>query len=153
MRIKRRIRWVIVTLLLCGLCHTVAFAYGYDKNDPSRSWGYQPVYKPGLSQPTYHFYSTSPYIQSMGESKAHSYGMNSKPRRSGGIPNDDEDDEIGIVHPDREEMPVGDTPWLLVLLLIAGYKLTKRYRTIHYDAYSIRRESCRLRGRRHGRRR
>jgi len=124
---NRFIRHVLI-LLLCGLCHTAAFAYGYDRNDQSKAWGYQPVYNTSAQAPKYQFYSTSPYINSIGKSKYNSFEMsNGRPRRIGSIPDDDEDDEIGVVHPDRDEMPIGDTPWLFMLLMGAGY-LAFRYR-------------------------
>ena len=128
---NRFIRHVLI-LLLCGLCHTAAFAYGYDRNDKSKAWGYQPVYNTSAQAPKYQFYTTSPYINSIGESKYNSYGTsNGKPRKTAGFgddPNDEIDDEVGVVHPDREDMmPVGDTPWLFMLLMGAGY-LAFRYR-------------------------
>ena len=126
---NRFVRYVLIWLL-CLLCHTAAFAYGYQQNERSDNWGYQPVVNSTLSQPTYQFYSTSPYSSSVSVAKANSYGMNSKPRRLGSIPDDDEDDEVGVVHPDREDlMPIGDTPWILMLLLIAGYIFTRWYKT------------------------
>ena len=131
MRLERRIRWVIATLLLCGLCYTAVFAHGYDQNAQNKYWGYQPVVNNTVYKPTYQFYSTSPYNPSISESKADSYVLrNGKPRKVGDWPDDDEDDEIGVVHPDREDlMPIGDTPWILMLLLIAGYIFTRWYKT------------------------
>ena len=121
---NRFIRHVLIWLL-CGLCNTAAFAHGYDRNDPSKAWGYQPVVNTTISQPSYQFYSTSPYSSPISVAKANSYGMHSKPRKTAGFgddPNEETDDEIGVVHPDREDlMPIGDTPWLFILLLAAGY--------------------------------
>ena len=117
-------------LLLCGLCHTAAFAYGYER-DAQSQWGYRPVYNQTAASPEYRFYSTSPYLHSLGESKAKSYTpANAGVRKTAGFgddPNEETDDEIGIVHPDREDlMPVGDTPWLLMLLLSACYIAFRR---------------------------
>ena len=120
MRIERMKRWVIA-MLLCGLCHTAAFAYGYDQNVQSKNWGYQPVYNSGSSAPTYRFYTTSPYINTIGESRAASFAAsNSKPRRSSSSPWEwsEDDNTIGEVD---DPVPVGDTPWWLMLLLSAGY--------------------------------
>ena len=120
---NRFIRHVLIWLL-CGLCNTAAFAHGYDRNDPSKAWGYQPVVNTTISQPSYQFYSTSPYSSPISVAKANSYGMHSKPRKTAGFgddPNEETDDEIGVVHPDREEMPIGDTPWIFMLILATGY--------------------------------
>ena len=125
---NRFIRHVLI-LLLCGFCHTAAFAYGYDRNDQSKAWGYQQVYNsPSVAMPTYRFHSTSVLIptQDQSESAAWMPG-NSRPRRVDGW--SEEDDPIGVL-PDKEDpMPIGDTPWILMLLLTAGYYLIKRYRT------------------------
>jgi hypothetical protein len=51
---------------------------------------------------------------------------NSRPRRVDGW--SDEENPIGEVD-DEVDMPVGDTPWILMLLLITAYYLIKRYRT------------------------
>lgn len=117
---NRFIRHVLI-LLLCGFCHTAAFAYGYDRNDQSKAWGYQQVYNSSsVAMPTYRFHSTSVLIptQDQSESAAWMPG-NSRPRRIGEWPGD-EDDPTGVV-PDPVDMPVGDTPWLFLLLLIVGY--------------------------------
>ena len=122
---NRFIRHVLI-LLLCGFCHTAAFAYGYDQ---SKAWGYQQVYNsPSVAMPTYRFHSTSVLIptQDQSESAAWMPG-NSRPRRVGEWPGE-EDDPTGVV-PDPVDMPVGDTPWILMLLLITAYYLIKRYRT------------------------
>lgn len=127
---NRFIRHVLI-LLLCGFCHTAAFAYGNDRNDQSKAWGYQPVYNSSsVAMPTYRFHSTSVLIptQDQSESAAWMPG-NSRPRRAGEWPGLEEDDDpIGVL-PDEVDMPVGDTPWLFLLLLIAGYYLIKRYKT------------------------
>lgn len=148
--INLKIRKLVLILLLCGFCHTAAFAYGYDRNDQSKTWGYQPVYKSvsygstpymrstttttssvytgigSSTMPTYQFRTTSVLIptQDQSESAAWMPG-NSRPRRSGWS---DEENPIGEVD-DEVDMPVGDTPWILMLLLITAYYLIKRYRT------------------------
>ena len=108
-------------VFLCGLCHTEAFAYGCDQStQPSKSWGYQPVYNSSsVAMPTYRFHSTSVLIttQDQSESAAWMPG-NSRPRRVGEWT--DEDHPVGEVD-DEVDMPVGDTPWLFLLLLAVGY--------------------------------
>jgi hypothetical protein len=75
--------------------------------------------------PTYRFHSTSVLIptQDQSESAAWMPG-NSRPRRIDGW--SDEDNPLGEV---PDPMPIGDTPWILMLLLITAYYLIKRYRT------------------------
>ena len=113
---NRFVRYVLI-VLLCGLCHTAAFAYGYDQNAQSQNWGYQPVYNNTVaSSPSYQFRTTSVYINSSGDSESENplYGPSRSPRgwgRPGGNPIGEVDDPV----------PVGDTPWLLMLLLAAGY--------------------------------
>ena len=116
---NRFVRYVLI-VLLCGLCHTAAFAYGYDQNTQSKNWGYQPVYNSCSSAPTYRFYTTSPYINTIAESRANSLDLNNRPRRTSSSPWEwsDDDNPIGEVD---DPVPVGDTPWWLMLLLAAGY--------------------------------
>ena len=118
MKIERMKRWVIV-MLLCGLCHIAAFAYGYDQNTQSKDWGYQPVYNSGSSMPTYQFRTTSVYMNTLGEPSSLRL-RNIGPRRDPAAPFswDDDDNPIGEV---PDPVPVGDTPWFLMLLLAAGY--------------------------------
>ena len=125
MRIERMKRWVIA-MLLCGLCHTAAFAYGYDQNVQSKDWGYQPVYQSTATTsyvsaaPTYQFRTTSAYISASGASEPYNpMSGPSGPRRgfawtTPGI----DDDPVGTV---PDPVPVGDSPWWFVLLLAAGY--------------------------------
>lgn len=117
---NRFIRHVLI-LLLCGFCHTAAFAYGYDRNDQSKSWGYQPAYNSSsVAMPTYRFHSTSVLIPTRDQSESAAWMPgNSRPRRVGEWPGE-EDDPTGVV-PDPVDMPVGDIPWLFLLLLIVGY--------------------------------
>ena len=120
-------KWLIA-MLLCGLCHTAAFAYGYNQSAQSKNWGYQPVYQSAstattssiATAPTYRFRTTSAYISASGASEPYRPMFSpGGPRRS--IFDDDpgeEDDPSGVV---PDPAPVGDTPWLLMLLLAAGY--------------------------------
>ena len=121
MRLKLRIRWVLAILLLYGLCHTEAFAYGYNNNAQSNAWGYQPVYKAGTSSaPTYQFQSTSSYAPS-GRVRVFAPGATSpsfSPRRNDSWDDPDEGWEIGVVD---DPTPVGDIPWIFMFLLIGGY--------------------------------
>ena len=114
-------KWLIAMVFLCGLCHTEAFAYGSGQStQPSKSWGYQPVYNSSsVAMPTYRFHSTSVYIPTQVQSGSAAWMPgNSRPRRLGEWT--DEDDPIGVL-PDKVDMPVGDTPWLFLLLLAVGY--------------------------------
>ena len=133
---NRFIRHVLI-LLLCGFCHTAAFAYGYDRNDQSKAWGYQPVYQSTATTsyvsaaPTYQFRSTSSvYLTSSGHPASYVPGQqNNGPRRIRlSDPFEDEPGEddypTGVV---PDPAPIGDTPWLFLLLLSAGY-LAFRYR-------------------------
>ena len=120
--IKNRFIRCVLIILLCGLFHTAAYAVSYDRNTHSGSWGYQPVYNTRATLPKYQFHSTSAYIRPSGTYTPAYSTVSSKPRKVvGTFPNDDTDDEIGVVHPDREEMPIGDTPWIFMLILAAGY--------------------------------
>ena len=125
-------KWLIA-ILLCGLCHTAAFAYGYNQSAQSKNWGYQPVYQSAstattssiATAPTYRFRTTSAYISASGASELY------RPMFSSGSPqksifDDDpgeEDDPSGVV---PDPAPVGDTPWLFLLLLAAGYTVCRR---------------------------
>ena len=122
MRLKLRIRWVLAIVLLYGLCHTVAFAYGYNNNAQSNAWGYQPGYKTGTpSAPTYQFQSTSSYAPS-GRVRVYAPGAVSpsfsRRRNDGWGEPTDEDNPIGEI---PDPTPVGDVPWFFMLLLIGGY--------------------------------
>ena len=123
---NRFIRHVLI-LLLCGLCHTAVFAHGYNRDAQSKSWGYQPVYTTSATLPSYQFRSTSVYLTSSRHTGSYVPAQHYGPRRMRlsdpfeEDPDDETTDEIGVVHPDRDEMPVGDIPWLLMLLLASGY--------------------------------
>lgn len=117
MTIERMKRWVIA-MLLCGLCHTAAFAFQYDRNSQIQAWGYQPVYT-NPTVPTYEFYSTTPGAKSIMESKSKSYVRKEWPATPG-----EEDDPSGVV---PDPTPIGDAPWWMMFLLAAAYSAF-RYR-------------------------
>lgn len=119
MRIERMKRWVMA-MLLCGVCHTAAFAYGYHQDAQSKSWGYQPVYNASVSAPTYQFRTTSSYMNTVGYTDAESrlLGSNGPRRVSPWDSWSDSDNALGEVD---DPVPVGDLPWCLMLLLVAGY--------------------------------
>lgn len=138
--------------MLCGVCHTqsVASAATYTPQYAS-SWGYRPLHSTATTQtkvvgsgfghasattyqgiystanaavaassvPAYTFRTTSLYITSSGASGS----MYSAPTGSGPLRTSswtDEDNPIGEV---PDPAPLGDAPWLLLLLLVAGYVL------------------------------
>ena len=131
MKIEKMKRWVIA-MLLCGVCHTAAFAYGYAPNAQSKNWGYQPVYQSAATTsyvsaaPAYQFRSTSVYIASSGESESDNPLLGSGlSRRTSPWDWSEEDDPIGEV---PDPLPVGDSPWCLMLLLAAAYIAFRRLR-------------------------
>ena len=115
------IRCVLMLWMLCGMCHTASFAYGYAPDAQSKNWGYQPVYNSSSVAPTYQFRTTSAYISASGGSEP--YNPMSGPRRGSAwtTPGID-DDPIGTV---PDPAPVGDTPWIFLLLLAAGYTVCR----------------------------
>ena len=119
------IRCVLMLWMVCGMCHTAAFAYGYAPNAQSKNWGYQPVYQSTATTsyvsaaPTYQFRTTSAYRNSFGDTESGSALLRaSGPRRTSPWDWSDDDNALGEV---PDPAPVGDTPWLLMLLLAAGY--------------------------------
>ena len=125
---NRFVRYVLIWLL-CGLCHTAAFAYSSDPDaQQSKSWGYQPVYSSSTTQPTYRFRSTSIYLHDTDKPEADAAAgrlpISGRPRRDPANPFDpNPDDPIGVV---EDPTPVGDTPWLFLLLLSAGYLIYRK---------------------------
>ena len=128
------IRCVLMLWMVCGGCHTASMVYAYDQStQPSKSWGYQPVYQSTATTsyvpaaPTCQFHSTSVLIPAARGVGQPAVIANNTPRRSpwDGEPGDD-DYPTGVV-PDPVDMPVGDIPWLFILILAAGY-LAFRYR-------------------------
>ena len=126
-------KWLIA-MLLCGLCHTAAFAYGYNQSAQSKNWGYQPVYQSAstattssiATAPTYRFRTTSAYISASGASEPYRPMFSpGGPRRTSPWDWSDDDNAIGEV---SNSAPVGDTPWLWMLILAVAYIAIRRVR-------------------------
>ena len=131
------IRYVLMLWMLCGASYTLSIASAYDRNASSQGWGYQPLSTmngsnyhattaPARSDfPVLRFRSTSAY--------ADKFDMQSRPLMMGGDVvlmgnpwTDDQDPTepgMGELEPD---MPVGDVPWLFLLLLAVGYTVCRR---------------------------
>jgi hypothetical protein len=133
------IRYVLMLWLLCGVSYTQSIASAYDRNTSSQGWGYQPLQTSSSTtgytasyggtmtrgrvaeRPTFHFQSTSILISPS--------DMERMQMRGGdvvlmGNPFDEPTEPgMGEVEP---EMPVGDTPWLFLLLLAVGYTVCRR---------------------------
>jgi len=142
---NRMIRWVIAMLLMCVLSHTAAFAYGYNQSAQSKSWGYQSTYQPtyqstyqptyqstpqktfdpNAAEPTFRFRTTSTYITTSSDAGSDLFSGFSGPRRASMWDDIGEDDPVGVV---PDPVPVGDTPWWLMLLLVAGYIAFRSFR-------------------------
>lgn len=123
--------------MLCGASYTQSIASAYDRNTSSQGWGYQPLSTmngsnyhamtaPARSDfPVLRFRSTSVYVDK--------FDMQYTPLMGGdvvlmGDPWSDEPTGPGTGEVEEEDpMPIGDTPWLFLLLLSAGY-LAFRYR-------------------------
>ena len=121
---NRFIRYVLI-LLLCGLCHTAAFAYGYGKNAQSDSWGYQPLNSVATTLPVYQFRTTSSYLSPVGEYRSGNPMMRDESSGFSWGEDDPEDNPLGEVD-DEDPMPIGDAPWYLILLFAAGYIIYKK---------------------------
>ncbi len=138
--------------MLCGASYTLSVAYAYDRTSPSASWGYQPVYKSvsyGSTPYAAPTTTTSSAYRALGTSVTLNYNFKTtsvylvsnaryqRMYRSGemvvyGSLDDEEPEEPegpGIGEMEEDPMPIGDTPWILMLLLITAYYLIKRYRT------------------------
>lgn len=123
--------------MLCGASYTLSIASAYDRNTSSQGWGYQPLQTSSSTtgytasyggtmttgrvaeRPTFHFQSTSILI-------SHSDMEPMQMRGGNALLSSIWDDEptepgTGEVEPEEVDTPVGDTPWLFLLLLIAGY--------------------------------
>ena len=129
--------------MLCGASYTLSIASAYDRNTSSQGWGYQPLQtsssttgytasyggtttRGGVAErPTFHFQSTSILISHSDMEPMQMRGGNALLSSIW----DDEPTGPGTGELDPEDMPVGDTPWFLILLLVAGYYLIKRYKT------------------------
>ena len=133
------IRYVLMLWMLCGVYHTSSIASAYDRNTSSQGWGYQPLQtsssttgytasyggtttRGGVAErPTFHFQSTSILI-------SHSDMEPMQMRGGNALLSSIWDDEptgpgMGELEP---EMPVGDVPWLFLLLLAVGYTVCRR---------------------------
>lgn len=135
-RIKR---WIIAMVILYSFGYTEAFAYGFDRNAQSASWGYQPVYgstttgnsygttpygsaaKSPSTTMDYQFRSTSAYRSTLAEERNYSRLDIFGARRSGSSWWEEEPSGPGMGEVEEELVPVGDTPWWLMLMLAAGY--------------------------------
>jgi hypothetical protein len=128
------IRYVLMLWMLCGASYTLSIASAYDRNTSSQGWGYQPLQtsssttgytasyggtttRGGVAErPTFHFQSTSILI-------SHSDMEPMQMRGGNALLSSIWDDEpTGPGTGELEDpTPVGDTPWLFLLLLIVGY--------------------------------
>ena len=138
--------------MLCGASYTLSIASAYDRNTSSQGWGYQPlqtsssttgytasyggtmttgrVYSASslhsslAEKPTFNFQSTSIMISHPDMERMQMMGGNALLSSIW----DEEPTDPGIGET-VDTMPIGDTPWILMLLLITAYYLIKRYRT------------------------
>ena len=138
--------------LLCGACYTQSVASAATYTPQYASWGYRPLYSTATTQtkvvgsgfghasattyqgiystanaavvatssPTYSFRSTSVYIPAARGVGQPVILADNTPRRSAWDDPGEEDDPTGVV---PDPAPLGDAPWLLLLLLVAGYVL------------------------------
>ena len=114
-------------MLLCGLCHAEAFAHGYNRGAQTNSWGYQPIYSSSIEKPDYQFRTTSLYMSALGDTEyGSSLSCANAPRRTSPWDWDEDDNALGELD---DPVPVGDTPWIFMLLLAAGF-IAFRYRKI-----------------------
>ena len=120
--------------MLCGVSYTLSIASAYDRNTSSQGWGYQPLQTSSSTtgytasyggtmtrgrvaeRPTFHFQSTSILISPSDMEPMQMRGGNALLSSIW----DDEPTEPGMGELEPE-MPVGDTPWLFLLLLAVGY--------------------------------
>ncbi len=142
--------------LLCGASYTQSIASAYDRNTSSQGWGYQPLstmngsnYHVTTAPGTYGTTTTSrttknplsgrsdfPVLRFRSTSAyADKFDLQSTPLMGGGdvvlmgnIWTDENDpNEPGMGEVVEDPMPIGDTPWLFMLILAVGY-LAFRYR-------------------------
>ena len=129
--------------MLCGASYTLSVAYAYDRTSPSASWGYQPVYKSVSYGSTPYMGSTTTTTSSVytgiGSSVTLNYNFkttsvylvsNARYQRMyrsgemvvyGSLDGPPDGLGVGEVEDEEDPMPVGDTPWLFLLLLAVGY--------------------------------
>lgn len=129
MRIHSNIfRCLLTACMLCGFSHMASAAYDYEQVAQPALWNKTPTLTGDMS-PTYQFRSTSSYTPIVGTTSYTSNGSGpiSEPRRSQrrGPWDPPEDDPIGVV---PNQTPVGDVPWVLILLLAGGYIAYSRKR-------------------------
>ena len=123
--------------MLCGASYTLSIASAYDRNTSSQGWGYQPLQTSSSTtgytasyggttttgrvaeRPTFHFQSTSILISHSDMEPMQMRGGNAL--LSSIFDDDPTGPGTGEVEPEEVDTPVGDTPWLFLLLLIAGY--------------------------------
>ena len=138
--------------MLCGASYTLSVASAYDRNTSSQGWGYQPLQTSSSTtgytasyggtttrggtysasslhsslaeKPAFHFQSTSILISHPDVERMQMMGGNALLSSIW----DEEPTDPGIGET-VDTMPVGDTPWILMLLLVTAYYLIKRYRT------------------------
>ena len=138
--------------MLCGASYTLSVASAYDRNTSSQGWGYQPLQTSSSTtgytasyggtttrggtysasslhsslaeKPAFHFQSTSIMISHPDVERMQMMGGNALLSSIW----DEEPTDPGIGET-VDTMPVGDTPWILMLLLVTAYYLIKRYRT------------------------
>lgn len=131
------IRYVLLLWMLCGACHTLSKASASIQTPQYASWGYKPLHNMsntaaetgtnssfgGLAaKQTYQFKSTSAFIDPsrLGASYAREEAVlcSSSWDEPGENPVGEVDDP----------MPIGDTPWLIMAVLAAGYIAIRRVR-------------------------
>ena len=146
------IRYVLMLWMLCGASYTLSIASAYDRNTSSQGWGYQPLQTSssttgytasyGGTMTTGRVYSASSLHSSLAEKPAFHFQSTSilishpdmeRMKMMGGNALlssiwDEEPTDPGIGET-VDTMPIGDTPWILMLLLVTAYYLIKRYRT------------------------
>lgn len=141
------IRYVLMLWMLCGASYTLSIASAYDRNASSQGWGYQPLQTSSSTtgytasyggtttrgrvaeRPNFHFQSTSILISTSDMKRMQMRGGNALLSSIW----DDEPTEPGTgeLEPEEVDMPVGDVPWLFLLLLITAYYLIKRCLLLH----------------------
>ena len=132
------IRYVLLLWMLCGACHTLSKASASIQTPQYASWGYKPLHNMsnttaetgtnssfgGLAaKQTYQFQSTSVFIDPsrLGASYVREEALL---RSSSWADPSEEDDPIVEYNP----MPIGDTPWLWMLILAVAYIAIRRVR-------------------------
>ena len=125
--------------MLCGASYTLSIASAYDRNTSSQGWGYRPLQtSPSTTgyttsyggtmttgrvaeRPTFHFQSTSILISHPDMERMKMMGGNALLSSIW----DEEPTDPGIGETE-DTTPIGDTPWLFLLLLSAGYLIYRK---------------------------